>query len=222
MSEWGEGTLDTKDDHGREILEEEVKAAIHMAECIYNLDWLEDEPEASKSLEFLHTEPDKPAPEVQDSLEIINLGIEENPRPIQLSGLLEIVDRANVVNLLHEFKDCFAWHYMEMLGLDSCLVEHRMPIKEMSKEIEEKVKKQIKRLVKAGFIRLAKYEEWLANIVPVLKAVTNAIRCCVDYKNINEETPMDEYLMPMADLSIVAVAKHKVLSLWMEMLDIIR
>ncbi|KAM2104156.1 hypothetical protein ACFX1T_002194 [Malus domestica] len=97
-----------------------------------------------------------------------------------------------------------------MPGLDATLVEHRMPIKEgykpvkqaprrISKEIKEKVKEEIERL-------------WLDNIVPVLKAVTKAVRCCVDYRNINDTTPKDEYLMPMADLSIDAVLKHKVLS----------
>ncbi|CAN6554193.1 unnamed protein product [Malus baccata var. baccata] len=168
-------------------------------------------------------EPDKPPPEVQDPLEVIELGTKEDPRPIQISGLLEIEDQAQIICLLHEFRDCFAWHYTEMPGLDATLVEHRMPIKEgyklvnqaprrMSKEIEEKVKEEIERLVKAGFIRPTKYVEWLANIVPVLKAVTKAIRCCVDYRNINGATPKDEYPMPMADLSIDAVAKHKVLS----------
>ncbi|KAM1667943.1 hypothetical protein PS1_047371 [Malus domestica] len=100
-----------------------------------------------------------------------------------------------------------------MHGLDPSLVEHRMPIKDgyrpmkqaprrMSKEIEGKVKEEIEKLVKAGFIRPTKYVEWLANIVPVLKAIINAIRCCVDYRNINEATSKDEYPMPMADLSM--------------------
>ncbi|KAM2490499.1 hypothetical protein PS1_047370 [Malus domestica] len=79
-----------------------------MAECIYDLDWLEDEPKASKLLEFLCTKLGKPALEVQDPLETINFGIEEDPRLIQLSGLLEVGDRAKIVDLLHEFKDCFA------------------------------------------------------------------------------------------------------------------
>ncbi|KAM1282199.1 hypothetical protein ACFX2H_022590 [Malus domestica] len=82
----------------------------------------------------------------------------------------------------------------------------------MLKKIEEKVKEEIKRLVKAGFIRLAKYVKWLANIVPLLKAITNAVQCCVDYRNINGAAPKDEYPIPMADLSINAVVKHKVLS----------
>ncbi|KAM1330813.1 hypothetical protein ACFX2H_043054 [Malus domestica] len=82
----------------------------------------------------------------------------------------------------------------------------------MSNEIKEKVKEEIEKLVKAGFIWPAKYVKWLANIIPVLKVVTNAIRCCVDYRNINEATPKDEYPMHMADLSIDVVAKHTVLS----------
>ncbi|CAN6688350.1 unnamed protein product [Malus baccata var. baccata] len=194
-----------------------------MAECIYDLDGPDDLPESPELVEFLCAEPDKPPPEVHDHLEVIDLGTEENPRPIQISGLLKTNDRAKIICLLQEFKDCFAWHYTEMPGLDSTLVEHRMPIKKgykpikqaprrMSKEIEEKVKEEIERLVKAGFIRPAKYVEWLANIVPVLKAITKAVRCCVDYRNINGATPKNEYPMPMADLPIDAVAKHKVLS----------
>ncbi|CAN6686921.1 unnamed protein product [Malus baccata var. baccata] len=194
-----------------------------MAESIYDLDGPDDLPNSPKLIEFLCAEPDKPPPEVQDPLEVIELETEKDPRPIQISGLLESEDREKIICLLQEFRDCFAWHYTEMPGLDATLVEHRMPIKEgykavkqaprrMSKEIEEKVKEEIERLVKARFIRPAKYVEWLTNIVPVLKAITKAVRCCVDYRNINGATPKDEYPMHMLDLSIYAVAKHKVLS----------
>ncbi|KAB2617563.1 S2-RNase [Pyrus ussuriensis x Pyrus communis] len=183
----------------------------------------EDLLEIPELVEFLCAELDKPSPKVQDPIETIDLGTQGDPRPIQISGMLEVEVRAKIVSLPHEFKNCFAWHYTKMLGLDSTLAEHRMLIKKgykpvkqapwrMSKEIEEQVKKGIKRLVKAGFIRPTKYVEWLANIVPVLKVITNAIQCCVDYRNINGATPKDEYPMPMVDLSIDAVAKHKVLS----------
>ncbi|CAN6723875.1 unnamed protein product [Malus baccata var. baccata] len=182
----------TKDESREELCEEELEVAIRMAECIYDLDGPDDLPENPELVEFLCAEPDKPPPEVQDPLKVIDLGTEEDPKPRQIS-------------------------------LDSTLVEHRMPINEgykpvkqaprrMSKEIEENVKEEIERLVKAGFIRPAKYVEWLANIVPVLKAITKEVRCCVDYRNINGATPKDEYPMPMANMSIDAVAKHKVLS----------
>ncbi|CAN6560074.1 unnamed protein product [Malus baccata var. baccata] len=221
--EWQVGASTSQDESKEESCREELKRAIQMAECIYDLDGPDDLPESPELVEFLCVEPNKPPPEVQDPLEVIELGTEEDPRPIQISGLLESEDRAQIICLLQEFRDCFAWHYTEMPGLDATLVEHRMPIKEgykpvkqaprrMSKEMEEKVKEEIERLVKAGFIRPAKYVEWLANIVPVLKAITKAVRCCVDYRNINGATPKDEYPMPMADLSVDAVAKHKVLS----------
>ncbi|KAM1934701.1 hypothetical protein ACFX15_018857 [Malus domestica] len=217
------GASTSQDESNEESCQEELERAIQMAECIYDLDEPDDLPDSLELVEFLSAEPDKPPPEVQDPLEVIELGTKDDPRPKQISGLLESEDRAQIICLLQEFRDCFAWHYTEMPGLDATLVEHRMPIKEgykpvkqapqrMSKEIEEKVKEEIERLVKAGFIRPAKYMEWLANIVPVLKAVTKAVRCCVDYRNINGATPKDKYPMPMTDLSIDAVAKHKILS----------
>ncbi|CAL8997887.1 unnamed protein product [Prunus brigantina] len=103
--------------------------------------------------------------------------------------------RMELITLLKEFKDCFAWHYHKMPGLDRSLVEHRLPIKEGYKPASP-----IRRI------------EWLANIVPVLKKVIKAVRVCVDYRNFNEATPKDEYLMPMVDMLINSVAHNKILS----------
>ncbi|CAN6571088.1 unnamed protein product [Malus baccata var. baccata] len=159
--EWQEKASTSQHGNKEESCKEELNRAIQMAECIYDIDEPDDLPENPELVEFLCAEPDKPPPEVQDPLEVIDLGTEEDPRPIQISGLLGAEDRARIICLLQEFKDCFAWHYTEMPGLDPALVEHRMPIKEgykpvkqaprrMSKEIEEKVKEEIERLVKAG------------------------------------------------------------------------
>ncbi|XP_020424462.1 uncharacterized protein LOC109950317 [Prunus persica] len=110
-----------------------------------------------------------------------------------------------------------------MLGLDRKLVEHKLLIKEgylpvkqarrrMFMEAELKVKEEIERLLKAGFIRLAIYADWLANIVPVLKRKTGAVRICVDYRNLNEASPKDEYPMPMADMLVDGAAHNQMLS----------
>ncbi|KAI5316861.1 hypothetical protein L3X38_036568 [Prunus dulcis] len=82
----------------------------------------------------------------------------------------------------------------------------------MSMETELKVKEEIERLVKAGFIRPAIYVDWLANIVPVLKRKTRAVRICVDYRNLNEASPNDEYPMPMADMLVDGAAHNQMLS----------
>ncbi|GKV43692.1 hypothetical protein SLEP1_g50953 [Rubroshorea leprosula] len=160
--------------------------------------------------------------EVQDPLEEINLGSESEPKVTFVSGSLEPQTRDQIVRLLHEFKDCFAWDYSEMPGLDRKLVEHKLPIAEgfrpykqpprrMFAEVTLKVKKEIERLVKAGFIRTCRYADWLSNVVPVLKK-NGKLRVCVDFRNLNLATPKDEYPMPIADLLVDGVACHKILS----------
>ena len=37
--------------------------------------------------------------------------------------------KRELIDLLKDFKDDFAWEYYEMLGLDRSIVEHWLPIK---------------------------------------------------------------------------------------------
>ncbi|CAL2238067.1 unnamed protein product [Prunus armeniaca] len=82
----------------------------------------------------------------------------------------------------------------------------------MYMDTELKVKEEVERLLKAGFIRQAIYADWPANIVPVLKRKTGAVRICVDYINLNEASPKDEYPMPMADMLVDGAAHNQMLS----------
>ena len=105
-AKWEREASNAKNKEEEEFLGEEIEAAIHISKCIHDLDWQDELHENPKLVEFLCTEPDKPAPEIQDPLKTINLGTGEDPRPIQLSGLLETKDQAIIVDILHEFKDC--------------------------------------------------------------------------------------------------------------------
>jgi hypothetical protein len=64
-----------------------------------------------------------------DNLEEIDIGDGDKPRPTFISANLESSFRKGLIELLKEYKDCFAWDYSEMPGLDCCIVEHRLPIK---------------------------------------------------------------------------------------------
>ncbi|CAL9006236.1 unnamed protein product, partial [Prunus brigantina] len=140
----------------------------------------------------------------------------EDPRPTFISALLKEPLKSEIIALLQDFRDYFAWHYHEMPGLDRILVEHKLPIKEgylpikqarrrISMEAELKVKIEIERLVKAGFIKPAIYDDWLANIVPVLKRKTGAVRICADYRNLNEAeaTGMTPYALTYGNNAIL-------------------
>ena len=75
-----------------------------------------------------------------------------------------------------------------------------------------KVKEEILRLLKAGFIRTARYVEWLSSIVPVVKK-NGKMRVCIDFRNLNLVTPKDEYPMPIVDLLVDNSAGHQILSM---------
>lgn len=110
--------------------------------------------------------------EVQDELVEVNLGTSDNPKPTYISKNLSEEMAGKITDLLHEFKDCFAWDYSEMPGLDRSLVEHQLPIKDeyrpykqpprrLSPEWMGKIKEEIERLLDAGFFRPIRYAEWL-------------------------------------------------------------
>ena len=64
-----------------------------------------------------------------DKLEEIDVGDGSKPRPMYISAKLDPEYKSKLIDLLKEFKDCFAWDYTEMPGLDRSIVEHRLPIK---------------------------------------------------------------------------------------------
>ena len=68
-------------------------------------------------------------PQMHDLMEEVNLGIVEEPKITYISSLLPSNLKEQIISLLHEFKDCFAWNYDEMPRLDRSLVEHRLPIR---------------------------------------------------------------------------------------------
>ena len=153
----------------------------------------------------------------------MNLGTKEEPRVTFMSGHLGPEEFARILEVLKKYKDCFAWSYTKLPGLNRKLVEHRLPIKarfepyqqaprRMVPDIILKVKEEIERLVAAIFIRPARFVEWLSNIVPVMKK-NGKLGICVVFRNLNNVTPKDEYPMPMADLLVDGVAGFQILSM---------
>ena len=72
----------------------------------------------------------------------------------------------------------------------------------------DRIKEEVDRLLKAGFIRPCRYVEWVSNIVPVEKKNTGVIRICIDFRDLNRATPKDEYPMPIADMLINDASGH--------------
>ena len=64
-----------------------------------------------------------------DDLEEVDIGPGDKPRPTFISKKLDPSLHEPMIALLREYRDCFAWDYTEMLGLDRSIVEHRLPLK---------------------------------------------------------------------------------------------
>jgi hypothetical protein len=74
------------------------------------------------------------------------------------------------------------------------------------------VKEEVDQLLQAGFKQPCRYADWVSNIVPVEKKNTGKLRICVDFRNLNQATPKDEYSMPVGDLLIDSASGNKVIS----------
>ena len=155
-------------------------------------------------------------------MEEVNLGTVEEPRITYISFWLPSYFKKEIIATLREFKGCFSWNYDEMLGLDRSLVEHHLPFKQefypfkqppgrMSKEVELKVKEEIRKLLKAKFIRPTMYVQWLANIVLVMKK-NGKLRVCVNFRDLNVVTPKDMYVMPIVDMLVDSITNNEFLS----------
>ena len=89
-------------------------------------------------------------------------------------------ERRKLVALLREYKDVFAWSYQEIPGLSPRLVRHKLkvdlnaktvkqPPRKYRLDVEEKIKLEVQKLLKVGFIEEIECLSWLANIVLVKK-----------------------------------------------------
>ena len=102
---------------------------------------------------------------VEEELEEIDLGSgSQESKPISISANLTEKEKSELVLLLKEFKDVFAWDYSEMLGLDPGLIAHTLnvdpqakpvaqPAKIFHTEIEGKIVKEVQKLLAARFIK---------------------------------------------------------------------
>ena len=155
-------------------------------------------------------------------LEEVNLGTTEDARPVHIAKEMTPDNKTTMITLLKEFHDVFAWSYEDMRGLDPQLYQHQIHLSKDAKTVAQrryrmnpnyatKVKEEIDKLLRVGFIRPVKKATWLSPIVVVPKK-NGKIRVCVDYRKLNAATVTDAFPLPFTDGVLDAVAGHEVYS----------
>ena len=137
------------------------------------------------------------------------------------SGLGEAI-KGELVKCLQSHANIFAWSHEDILGIDRGIACHKLGIKKGARPVRQKkrcfnqeryeaINSEVEKLLKAGFIREAKYPEWISNVVLVKKA-SRKWRMCVDFTDLNKACPNDSFPLQKIDQLVDSTAGHSLLS----------
>ena len=161
--------------------------------------------------------------QLEEELKEINLGAElGSHKPVFISSQLTIQEKEQLVILIKEYTDVFAWTYDEMPGLDPTLVVHALnvnlgvklviqPARVFHTDVKTQITQEVKKLLVASFIKLIQHPKWLSNVIPVKKK-NGQIRCCMDFRNLKKACPRDEFPLPNIDLLVDLAAGSSMFS----------
>jgi hypothetical protein len=92
------------------------------------------------------------------------------------------------------------------LNVDPKATPKRQHLRRFADDRRDAIKKELAKLLAAGFIREVFHPEWLANPVLVRKKNSNEWRMCVDYTDLNNHSPKDPFGLPQIDQVIDSTA----------------
>ena len=88
-------------------------------------------------LEALERQDEGSKPNIEE-LEIINLAKEgEKSKEVKIGTRSTIEQKEALIALLREFHEIFAWSYQDILGLDTDIVVHKIPLKPECKPVKQ-------------------------------------------------------------------------------------
>ncbi|XP_060182770.1 uncharacterized protein LOC132612672 [Lycium barbarum] len=109
-----------------------------------------------------------------------------------------------------------------MPGLDPKVAVHHLAVKNGTRPIKQAqrrfrpelvplIENEVNKLIEAGFIREVKFPTWISSIVPMRKN-NGQIRVCVDFRDLNNACPKDEFPLPIVELMIDATTGYEAMS----------
>ena len=93
--------------------------------------------------------------------------------------------------------------------------DHMMPIKEKLRRMRTewllKIKEEVTKQLKVGFIKPVHQVDWVANVGPVLKK-DGKVRMCVDFRDLNKACPKDDFPLLHIDVLVDNTAGSALMS----------
>ena len=128
----------------------------------------ESDVEVSDELSRLLEQDEKIIQPFEEQIELVNLGSEDDVKEVKIGSRLCPDVKKGLIDLLREYSDVFAWSYQDMPGLDSEIVEHRLPLKPECPSVKHKlrrthpdmavkIKEEVQKHIDVGFLVTAEY-----------------------------------------------------------------
>ena len=76
----------------------------------------------------------------QEITKAVNLGTEKERKEVKIGTTLSPDTRKELIDLLQDYSDVFAWSYQDMPGLDTDIVVHRLPLREECALVKQKLR----------------------------------------------------------------------------------
>jgi hypothetical protein len=92
------------------------------------------------------------------------------------------------------------------LKVNTKAISKKQQLHRFAPDKREAIKKEIAKLLTAGFIKDVFHPEWLANPIPLKKKNKNEWRLCVDYTDLNKHYSKDTFGLPRIDQVIDSIA----------------
>jgi hypothetical protein len=133
----------------------------------------------------------------------------DSSQTTRITGNLGEKNELTLVAFLQANVGVFAWEPSQMPGIPREVIEHHLKIhpdagpvsqkpQRQSIERQDFIRKEVRKLLDAGFIEEVHHPVWLAN--PVIVPKTNGkLRICIDYTSLNKACPKDPYPLPRID-----------------------
>jgi hypothetical protein len=158
-------------------------------------------------------------PQLADEVQVktIDLGTGDSSKTTTIGTGLNSKQEDALGSFLRAKRDIFAWKPADMPGVPRNLIEHslnvhpkatpkRQHLRRFVDDRRDAIKKELAKLLAAGFIREVFHPEWLANPILVRKKNSNEWRMCVNYTDLNKHCPKDPFELSWIDQVIDSTA----------------
>ena len=157
-------------------------------------------------------------------------------KPVIISARLSDAEEQRLLKILKKHKESIAWSIEELKGISPSICLHKILLEETSKPsvehqrrlnpvMKEVVRKEVLKLLNAGFIYAISDSPWVSpvHVVPkkggftVIRNKKNELiptrtvtgwRVCIDYRKLNTATRKDHFPLPFIDQMLDRLAGH--------------